>query len=178
MHTHWPTHRTQAHIHTDTHNDNNSCPLCSPQRCIKNFQKSHLKFQNGQCSEKKYLISPLKIIIPSLTKPIPGKFVDITVPYSIDYHKYFGFDLISPEKTKLSIIRQKKKKLLCCPLPTDRKMRKNRVGFFFFFFFFFLCQIWAKSLLKFVFNGLKKHLHDLYMRFDCIPPEFSPFRNF
>ena len=67
--------------------------------------------------------------------------------------------------------------MLCCPLPTDRKMRKNRVGFF-FFFFFFLCQIWAKNLLKFVFNGLKKHLHDLYMRFDCIPPEFSPFRNF
>ena len=33
-------------------------------------------------------------------------------------------------------------------------------------------------MLKFVFNGLKKHLHDLYMRFDCIPPEFSPFRNF
>ena len=31
---------------------------------------------------------------------------------------------------------QKKKKMLCCPLPTDRKMRKNRVGFFFFFFFF------------------------------------------
>ena len=25
------------------------------------------------------------------------------------------------------------------------------------------------------YNGLKKHL---YMRFDCIPPEFSPFRNF
>ena len=45
-----------------------------------------------------------------------------------------------------------KKKLLCCPLPTDRKMRKNRVGFFFFF-----CQIWAKNLLKFVFNGLKKN---------------------
>ena len=47
-----------------------------------------------------------------------------------------------------------------------------------FFIYFFLCQIWAKNLLKFVFNGLKKHLHDLYMRFDCIPPEFSPFRNF
>ena len=31
------------------------------------------------------------------------------------------------------------------------------------FFFFFLCQIWAKNLLKFVFNGLKKHLHDLYI---------------
>ena len=72
-----------------------------------------------------------------------------------------------------AVLNKAKKKLLCCPLPTDRKMRKNRVGFF--FFFFFLCQIWAKNLLKFVFNGLKKHL---YMRFDCIPPEFSPFRNF
>ena len=70
---------------------------------------------------------------------------------------------------RLQLIRPKKK-LLCCPLPTDRKMRKNRVGVF----FFFSCQIWAKNLLKFVFNGLKKHL---YMRFDCIPPEFSPFRN-
>ena len=29
-----------------------------------------------------------------------------------------------------------------------------------FFYLFFLCQIWAKNLLKFVFNGLKKHLHD------------------
>ena len=62
-----------------------------------------------------------------------------------------------------------KKKCLCCPLPTDRKMRKNRVGFF--FFFFFLCQIWAKNLLKFVFNGLKKHLHDLYI---CVLTAFRP----
>ena len=46
---------------------------------------------------------------------------------------------------------------------------------FFFFFCCWKCQIWAKNLLKFVFNGLKKHL---YMRFDCIPPKFSPFRNF
>ena len=68
---------------------------------------------------------------------------------------------------------------------TDRKMRKkqgreNNIMYTKSFFetFFFLCQIWAKNLLKFVFNGLKKHLHDLYMRFDCIPPEFSPFRNF
>ena len=61
-----------------------------------------------------------------------------------------------------------KKKLLCCPLPTDRKMRKNRVVFF---FFFFLCQIWAKNLLKFVFNGLKKHLHDLYI---CVLTAFRP----
>ena len=50
--------------------------------------------------------------------------------------------------------RPKKKKLLCCPLPTDRKMRKNRVGFF-----CWKCQIWAKNLLKFVFIGLKKHLY-------------------
>ena len=63
--------------------------------------------------------------------------------------------------------------LLCCPLPTDRKMRKNRVRFF-FFVCVWKCQIWAKNLLKFVFNGLKKHL----LCFDCIPPEFSPFRNF
>ena len=68
-------------------------------------------------------------------------------------------------------------KFFCCYVALSRptvKMRKNRVRFF----FFFLCQIWAKNLLKFVFNGLKKHLHDLYMRFDCILPEFSPFRNF
>ena len=69
-----------------------------------------------------------------------------------------------------------KKKLLCCPLPTDRKMRKNRVGdFFFFFFCCWKCQIWAKNLLKFVFNGLKKHL---YMRFDCIPPSFPHLETF
>ena len=35
----------------------------------------------------------------------------------------------------------------------------------------------GEEFAKIVFNGLKKHLHDLYMRFDCIPPEFSPFRN-
>ena len=64
--------------------------------------------------------------------------------------------------------KAKKKKCLCCPLPTDRKMQKNRVGFF---FFFFLCQIWAKNLLKFVFNGLKKHLHDLYI---CVLTAFRP----
>ena len=71
---------------------------------------------------------------------------------------------------KFHIAIRPKKKLLCCPLPTDRKMWKNRVGRsgFFFFFFFFLCTtIWAKNLLKFVFNGSKwgKHLHDLYMQF-------------
>ena len=56
---------------------------------------------------------------------------------------------------------------LCCPHPTVKCEKKNRVGFFFFFFFFsrpkiykrtvFVrkCQIWAKNLLKFVFNGLK-----------------------
>ena len=64
----------------------------------------------------------------------------------------------------------------CCYVALSRPTVKcEKTGsVFFFFFFFFLCQIWAKNLLKFVFNGLKKHL---YMRFDCIPPEFSPFRN-
>ena len=37
-----------------------------------------------------------------------------------------------------------------------------------FFFFFFLCQIWAKNLLKFVFNGLKKHLYI------CVLTAFRP----
>ena len=36
----------------------------------------------------------------------------------------------------------------------------------------------GEEFAKICINGLKKHLHDLYMRFDCIPPEFSPFRNF
>ena len=48
-----------------------------------------------------------------------------------------------------------KKKLLCCPLPTDRKMRKNRVAFFFFFFFMSdlgeefakICIQWLKKAL-------------------------------
>ena len=68
--------------------------------------------------------------------------------------------------------KAKKKKILCCPLPTERKMRKNRV----FFFFFFLCQIWAKNLLKICIQWLKKNT--CICVFDCIPPEFSPFRNF
>ena len=33
-----------------------------------------------------------------------------------------------------SLCKAKIKKLLCCPLPTDRKMRKNRVRFFYIFF--------------------------------------------
>ena len=61
--------------------------------------------------------------------------------------------------------------LLCCPLPTTVKCENTGSFFFFFFLFVENGQIWAKNLLKFVFNGLKKHL---YMRFDCIPPEFSP----
>ena len=61
--------------------------------------------------------------------------------------------------------------------PTVKCEKTGSFFFFFFFFFFFCLSDLAKNLLKFVFNGLKKHLHDLYMRFDCIPPEFSPFRN-
>ena len=66
--------------------------------------------------------------------------------------------------------------MLCCPLPTDRKMRKSRVGVFFFFFFFYMSDL-GEEFAKICIQWLKKHLHDLYMRFDCIPPEFSPFRN-
>ena len=73
-----------------------------------------------------------------------------------------------------------------CPHPTERKMRKtNRVVIFFFLqtqnnytnapFFVRKCQIWAKNLLKFIFNCLKKHFS---LRFNCILPAFSPFRNF
>ena len=79
---------------------------------------------------------------------------------------------------KLSIgfnLRPKKKKNYVALSRPTVKCEKTGSGFFFFFFFFFFM---SKNLLKFVFNGLKKHLHDLYMRFDCIPPEFSPFRNF
>ena len=65
------------------------------------------------------------------------------------------------------VIRPKKKKLLCCPLPTDRKMRK-KTGSGFFLFYFFKCQIWAKNLLTFVFNGLKKHLYI------CVLTAFRP----
>ena len=68
--------------------------------------------------------------------------------------------------------------MLCCPLPTDRKMRKNRVGFFFFFFFFFKMSDLGEEFAKICIQWLKKALAWLvYMRFDCIPPEFSPFRN-
>ena len=50
----------------------------------------------------------------------------------------------------------KKKKLLCCPLPTDRKMRKNR--FFFFFFFFFLMSDLGEEFAKICIQWLKKAL--------------------
>ena len=94
--------------------------------------------------------------------------------YNATHESHSGKHCCCMQNCNVIVVRPKKK-LLCCPLPTDRKMRKNRVRFFFFFFCCcWKCQIWAKNLLKFVFNGLKMHL---YMRFDCIPPEFSPFRN-
>ena len=64
--------------------------------------------------------------------------------------------------------------LLCCSLPTDRKMRKNR--FFFFFFFFLKMSDLGEEVAKICIQWPKKAL--VCMRFDCIPPEFSPFRNF
>ena len=50
--------------------------------------------------------------------------------------------------------------LLCCPHPTDSKVRKKqgRVFFFFFFLFYRKCQIWAKNLLNFFIQWLKKAL--------------------
>ena len=92
------------------------------------------------------------------------------IPFFCHYDSFFwlhkvGSSALGPKKINCYVALSR---------PTV-KCEKTGSGFF---FFFFLCQIWAKNLLKFVFNGLKKHLHDLYMRFDCIPPEFSPFRNF
>ena len=116
-----------------------------------------------------FILIPYLYVLVSPNKELICPFCRIPrIHHWISWHYKFrsiGFMIMN---SKDASIRPNKKK------KTDRKMRKNRVGFF----FFFLCQIWAKNLLKFVFNGFKKHLHDLYMRFDCIPPEFSPFRNF
>ena len=82
--------------------------------------------------------------------------------------------LLSEHYKTSSIIRPPQKNCYVALSRPTVKCEKTGSGFF---YIFFKCQIWAKNLLKFVFNGFKKHLHDLYMRFDCIPPEFSPFRN-
>ena len=69
-------------------------------------------------------------------------------------------------------------KMLCCPLsrPTV-KCEKTGSGFFFFFFFY--VRFGRRKFAKICIQRLKKALAWLvYMRFDCIPPEFSPFRNF
>ena len=57
------------------------------------------------------------------------------------------------DELQSSLGPQKKFVMLPSPRPTV-KCEKTGSGFF-----FFLCQIWAKNLLKFVFNGLKKHLY-------------------
>ena len=49
-----------------------------------------------------------------------------------------------------------KKNLLCCPLPTDRKMRKNRV--FFFLFIFFMSDLGEEFFAKICIQWLKKAL--------------------
>ena len=56
-------------------------------------------------------------------------------------------------KVQMFSIRPKKKKL-CCPLPTDRKMRKNRVRIF--FFFFFLMSDLGEEFAKICIQWLKK----------------------
>ena len=62
-------------------------------------------------------------------------------------------------------IRQKKNCYVALSRPT---VKCEKTGSGFFFYFFFLCQIWAKNLLKFVFNGLKKHLYI------CVLTAFRP----
>ena len=64
-----------------------------------------------------------------------------------------------------------KKKLLCCPLPTDRKMR-----IFFLLLLLLKMSDLGEEFAKICIQWPKKAL--VYMPFDCILPEFSPFRNF
>ena len=97
-----------------------------------------------------------------------------SICYTFRY-MYIVRGIVTISRMWLRLGQKKKNCYVALSRPT---VKCEKTGSGFFFFFFFLCQIWAKNLLKFVFNGLKKHLHDLYMRFDCIPPEFSPFRNF
>ena len=52
------------------------------------------------------------------------------------------------------LYKAKKKKLLCCPLPTDRKMRKNRVGFFLIFFMSDLGEEFAKMCIQWLKKAL------------------------
>ena len=51
--------------------------------------------------------------------------------------------------------------MLCCSLPTDRKMRKNeekKKGRFFFFFFFFFMSDLGEEFAKICIQWLKKAL--------------------
>ena len=78
----------------------------------------------------------------------------------------------------LDINRKAKKKEVYIALsrPTV-KCEKTGSGFLFLFFFcWWKCQILGDEFAKICIQWLKKAL--VYMRFDCIPPEFSPFRNF
>ena len=53
---------------------------------------------------------------------------------------------------------KKKNVYVALSRPTVKCEKTGSGFFFFFFFFFFLCQIWAKNLLKFVCQWLKKAL--------------------
>ena len=63
----------------------------------------------------------------------------------------------------------KKKNCYVALIRPTVKCEKTGSFFFFVFFFFWKCQIWAKNLLKFVFNGLKKHLYILTAFRPCFP---------
>ena len=85
----------------------------------------------------------------------------------------FGTDITQIHKhTTLNCHKAPKK--ICYVALSRPTVKCEKTGSVFFFFFLKMSDL-GEELLKFVFNGLKKHL---YMRFDCIPPEFSPFRNF
>ena len=90
-----------------------------------------------------------------------------------NFNKYVWLKVSSIYDTKKSenTLGQKKKNCYVALSRPTVKCEKTGSGFF----FLLLMSDLGEEFAKIVFNGLKKHLHDLYTRFDCIPPEFSPF---
>ena len=84
-----------------------------------------------------------------------------------------------PLKTYMSlcvyctVLRPNKKNCYVALSRPTVKCEKTGSGFFFFFFFY--CQIWAKNLLKFVFNGLKRHLYAFCTAFRLSFPHLEYF---
>ena len=86
-----------------------------------------------------------------------------------------NFELWDQENYFVISVFKKKKIVHCCPLPTDRKMRKNRVGLF---ILFFMNQIWAKNLLKLLYSmAYRKALHKYAVLTPAFRQSWVPFRN-